>query len=66
MRKDSLDKFLAAKELEMEALALLLPPGVGGHLQVIARELGAMFREALKEPQQPEAAKKAVRKVTID
>ncbi len=66
MHKDCLDKLLAAKKLEMEALALLLPPGVGGHLQAISQEAAAMLKETFQRDKRPKTAEKTVQKVTID
>lgn len=46
---EAVEKLIAAKKLEKEAIALLLPPKMMGHLDVIFGELEAMVLETLLE-----------------
>lgn len=46
---EAVEKLIAAKKLEKEAIALMLPPKVVGHLEVIFSELETMVLEILLE-----------------
>lgn len=44
-----IQKMLQAKRMEAEALLLLVPEKVRGHMKVIGKELGSMVMECLNE-----------------
>lgn len=49
MNAEFLEKMAEAKKLEKEALAMLLPEKVQGHLDVIEKEIKEMLRECLEK-----------------
>lgn len=62
IQPEVIEKLIEAKRLEKEAIALMLPPQVKGHLEVIMAEVEAMVLELLLE-RKAESAK--VKKVPI-
>ncbi len=49
MKREFIDKMKEAKKLEKEAYMLILPENVRGHVEVIEREMKAMFLEGIAE-----------------
>jgi len=47
MSKEFLEKMMEAKKLEKEALMMLFPDKVVGHLDVVGKELKSMLMECL-------------------
>lgn len=70
-----IEKLMAAKQLEKEALMMLLPDKMKSHLDVIGKEVRSMMTEMIQEifTEQPETTEKAtdqqsekVKKVDIE
>jgi hypothetical protein len=49
MNREFLDKMKEAKKLEGEALMMILPENVRGHVEVIEKEIKAIFLECIAE-----------------
>lgn len=49
MKREFIDKMKEAKKLEKEACMLILPENVRGHVEVIEKEMKAMFLECIAE-----------------
>jgi hypothetical protein len=47
MSKEFIEKMMEAKKLEKEALMMLLPDKVKGHLEVVGKELKSMLMECV-------------------
>lgn len=72
MNLAALEKFREAKQLEKEALMMMFPESVVGHLEVISGEVKALLIELLseslkkdKETQCTKAAESKIKKVDI-
>ena len=74
MNHEFIDKMKEAKKLEGEALLLILPEKVRGHVEVIEKEVKSMFLELIadfamgkkEQEQNGEATTGRVQKVKID
>lgn len=74
MNKEFIDKMKEAKKIEGEALRMILPENVRGHVEVIQQEMKVMLRECMTEcamsmngqEKESEAARRKVNKVEID
>jgi hypothetical protein len=49
MNREFLDKMKEAKKLEREALKLVLPKNVRGHIEVIEKEMKSMLKECIAD-----------------
>lgn len=49
MNREFIDKMIEAKKLEQEALMLILPEKVRGHVEIIEKEIKAIFLECIAE-----------------
>lgn len=72
MNREFIDKMIEAKKLEGEALMLLLPENIRGHVEVIEKEMKAILLECItectmgKREQEKDSDKKKVHKVEIN
>ena len=49
INSDFLQKIIEAKRMEMEAVLMLLPDKMKGHIEVIGQEVGTMVKEFILE-----------------
>lgn len=74
MNREFVDKMIEAKKLEGEALMMILPENVRGHVEVIEKEIKAIVVETLaefaldknKQEKDSDKARNKVHKVEID
>jgi hypothetical protein len=74
MNREFVDKMIEAKKLEGEALMMLLPENVRGHVEVIEKEMKAIVVETIAEfamdknkcEKDSDKARNKVHKVEID
>jgi hypothetical protein len=74
MNREFVDKMIEAKKLEGEALMMILPENVRGHVEVIEKEIKAIVVETIaefaldknKREKDSDKARNKVHKVEID